>query len=87
MRKVCSKCNISKDQNDYHKKPNTRDGRDSRCKLCVSKYKTHYNSKSKLKNNKQIEISIINNWDTEIPLDFYNQISKMIKEGVKNANS
>lgn len=41
--KTCSKCNIEKSLNDFHKKKTTKDGRYSHCKKCQNNYgRLHY---------------------------------------------
>lgn len=82
--KTCNKCNIQKDLNDFHKKPNTRDGRDSRCKSCVSKYKKHQNAKLKSKNSKQIHVLVEVRGTGKVSTDFYALIQTIISKEKSN---
>ena len=38
MKKICSKCNISKNASEFHKRSNRKSGICSCCKLCTKKY-------------------------------------------------
>jgi hypothetical protein len=75
MKKICNKCNVEKLLNEYHKKPNTVDGRDGRCKTCVSQYKKQQNQKIKIKSDKDY---LIINEDIELHEDVIRNFLKVI---------
>ena len=78
MKKICNKCNIQKLLVEFHKKPNTRDGRSSICRECVSKYKKRHNQKVKTKKNNQIHVSLNLRETEDVSADFYIQLLKVI---------
>ena len=74
MEKHCNKCHSLKKQIEFHKKSNSTDGRDSRCKLCVSQYKKKKNLKQK---NNQIIISEEINGALDVSDEFYSLLLKL----------
>ena len=49
--KVCSKCEIPKDQRCFHKDKNSKDGYTYRCKECTSKYGSKWRKENPIKAN------------------------------------
>ncbi len=50
--KCCVTCGVDKEDNDFHKHPLTKDGRQSSCKLCCSIYRKSY----AIRNKEQIKL-------------------------------
>ena len=66
--KICTKCNVEKDIDDFHKKKSGTLGRNSMCKECRSKYiKSHYNS------NKSQYIERSKKWKQKNPIRVLSQ--------------
>lgn len=58
--KICSKCEIEKDFEEFHLNPQTSDGRDHRCKVCKSVYfRSRYSKNAKSYSLAQFERSLI----------------------------
>lgn len=74
MKKTCTKCNIQKNIDSFHFKPNSSDGRDSRCKSCVSKYKKRHNQKKRARQNNQFFIQDNLSVGEDILADCYEMI-------------
>jgi len=58
--KKCSKCDVVKDYNEFHRNNKKKDGRRCECKECVNKYKKEYRIKTKEKILKKYEENINN---------------------------
>lgn len=63
--KICIKCLVDKELEDYPKKAKAKDGRTNTCKLCVNAYsKQHY------ENNKEAYIKKARKWDSNQRVKF-----------------
>jgi hypothetical protein len=51
--KTCTKCNVSKALDQYHKRKQSKDGHSFFCKSCVLVHVKHYNSKPEVKSRKR----------------------------------
>lgn len=47
--KKCSKCGIEKNINEFHKKSESKDGLNTRCKVCISKYHSLYSNSNSVR--------------------------------------
>jgi len=53
--KVCSKCQIEKDESEFSKKPDSKDGLQPKCKKCTNEYNVIYRQKMKFKKKEEIK--------------------------------
>jgi len=49
MKKICKKCNIEKDNMEFHKNKNTNSGLSEYCKICKNEYDKIYRKTDKIK--------------------------------------
>jgi len=82
IEKYCLKCKVKKPLLEYHKKPNSIDGRDSRCAVCMSNYKKQFNQKLKTKKNNQIHVSASFSVTMDVTADFCALVNKIAVGGV-----
>ena len=55
MSKVCGKCNVPKDLEEFHKFTDSKDGRQHRCKLCTNAYGTALRRKWKKEGTRLVD--------------------------------
>ena len=61
--KVCSKCNVEKDESEFRKKSSSKDGLCARCKSCCKEEDKIYHEKNKEKSKEKSKIWRKNNID------------------------
>lgn len=62
MDKVCARCGISKDLNDYNNKSSAKDGKQPYCRKCNSEFGKSYMTKDEKNTNSRQNKTIIRKW-------------------------
>lgn len=81
MKKLCSKCKLPKEPEEFHKKSKNTDGLRRICKYCMRKYNHNRYVKQKRKQKRKVEmaIKVLKAFEQEAP-EIYQKVIQEIND-------